>query len=107
MNVLRTLADLIKNALILLAAIFAKQEVKYRLYIAGHPQWPTNRGRLNESIFLYIFKYTMNPIVILVSGGTKLKIDVLILMNVKKIFIHAQKQKHASIRSSHSSATQF
>ena len=29
MNVLRTLADLIKNALILLAAIFAKPEVKY------------------------------------------------------------------------------
>ena len=29
MNALRTLADLIKNALILLAAIFAKQEVKY------------------------------------------------------------------------------
>ena len=29
MNVLRTLADRIKNALILLAAIFAKQEVKY------------------------------------------------------------------------------
>ena len=49
----------------------------------------------------------MNPIVILVSGGTKQKIDVLILMNVKKIFIHAQKQKHASIRSSHSNATQF
>ena len=48
----------------------------------------------------------MNPIVILVSGGTKLKIDVLILTNVKKIFIHAQKQKHASILSSRSNATQ-
>ena len=49
----------------------------------------------------------MNPIVILVSGGIKQKIVALILMNAKKIFIHAQKQKHASIRSSHSNATQF
>ena len=49
----------------------------------------------------------MNPIVILVSGGTKQRIDVLTLMSAKKIFIHAQKQKHASILSSHSNATQF
>ena len=64
-------------------------------------------GALMSPTFLCIFKYTMNPIVILVSGGTKLKTDVLILMNAKKIFIHAQKQKHASILSSHSNATQF
>ena len=39
-NVLRTLVDLIKNVLILLAATFAKQEVK--------DSWtPATRGRLN------------------------------------------------------------
>ena len=47
MNVLRTLVGLIKNVLISLAAIFAKQEVK-------HSRTPATRGHLNvTNLFMH------------------------------------------------------
>ena len=55
MNVLRTLVDRIKNALILLAAIFAKQEVKY-----SPPSAKGGRPCNTEPIFIILVHHEPN-----------------------------------------------